>query len=164
MCRVHAAAVIVCVCVQRACCSSESVCACSVHAASVLQLTHMIVNHGGLPDGVIPLNIKMSTYWAALVHDFEHGGLNNDFLIKTGSPLAELYNDQSPLENHLCAAATAHFVKPEHFYLPVRSSIPWQAPATLCACLHLCKPKGSACRSAPPVTPCVVSLVLCHVC
>ena len=100
---------------------------CSVHAASVLQLTHMIVSHGGLPEGVIPLNIKMSTYWAALVHDFEHGGLNNDFLIKTANPLALLYNDQSPLENHHSAAASAHFVKPEHFYLPVRNSIPCAA-------------------------------------
>lgn len=47
----------------------------------------------------------MGTYWSAAVHDYEHGGLNNDFLIKTSHPLAITYNDQSPLENHHHAAA-----------------------------------------------------------
>lgn len=56
----------------------------NVHAASVLQLSHMILFYGGLPEAVMLPEIKMSTYWSAIVHDYEHGGLNNDFLIKTG--------------------------------------------------------------------------------
>ena len=29
-----------------------------------------------------------ASYWAALVHDYEHGGFNNDFLIKTAQCVA----------------------------------------------------------------------------
>lgn len=106
---------------------------CSVHAASVLQLTHMILCHGGIPEAVIPSGIRLSTYWTAMVHDYEHSGLNNDFLIKTSSPLALLYNDQSPLENHHCSAACTQFTKPDHFYFPVRAI----------ACLLSCTPVRS---------------------
>lgn len=95
--------------------------ACSVHAASVLQLTHMLIFHGGIPDAILPAALKLGTYWSAIVHDFEHGGLNNDFLIKTASPLAVLYNDQSPLENHHCAAAVKQLFDLRHNYLPVRA-------------------------------------------
>ena len=34
-----------------------------------------------------------------------HRGVNNDFLIRSSDPLALLYNDASPLENHHVAAA-----------------------------------------------------------
>lgn len=34
------------------------------------------------------------------VHDYEHVGLTNDFLVATSSPLAMRYNDRTPLENH----------------------------------------------------------------
>lgn len=96
---------------------------CSVHAASVLQLTHMVLCHGGIPHAVMPAATRLTTYWTALVHDFEHGGLNNDFLIKTGSPLAILYNDQSPLENHHCSAACRQFIHPDHFYIAVGTAV-----------------------------------------
>ena len=67
----------------------------------------------------------MASYWSALVHDYEHGGLNNDFLIKTYHPLAITYNDQSPLENHHAAAAARLFACPELQYHPVSlASIP----------------------------------------
>lgn len=58
-------------------------------------------------------------YWSALVHDYEHGGLNNDFLIKTAHPLAITYSDNSPLEHHHIAAATRVFLEPECRYLTV---------------------------------------------
>ena len=31
---------------------------------------------------------------AAIVHDFEHVGLNNDYLVNSGDPLALRYNDK----------------------------------------------------------------------
>ena len=41
---------------------------------------------------------------AAIGHDVGHPGLNNKFLMLTGSPLAQLYNDVSVLESFHCAA------------------------------------------------------------
>jgi hypothetical protein len=41
----------------------------------------------------------------AIIHDFEHLGLNNDILVKMGHEWAIEYNDRAPNENHhLCAA------------------------------------------------------------
>jgi len=40
-----------------------------------------------------------------VVHDFEHRGVNNDFLVRSGDGLALLYNDRSPHENHHLAAS-----------------------------------------------------------
>ena len=36
-------------------------------------------------------------YIAAVIHDFGHKGVNNDFLIKSHDRLALLYNDRSPM-------------------------------------------------------------------
>ena len=98
---------------------------CSIHVASVVQMTHMLLRHGGVvKSGVLSRAAQMSTYWSACVHDFEHGGLNNDFLIKTSHPLAITYNDQSPLEMHHHASAVRLLLHdPSCRYLPVKSSV-----------------------------------------
>jgi len=90
----------------------------------------MLLCHGGLiKSGLISRTQQLSSYWSAAVHDYEHGGLNNDFLIKTAHPLALRYNDQSPLENHHLSAAVQLLFEPEYAYIAVRC-----AEALPCIC------------------------------
>ncbi len=51
-----------------------------------------------------PLEL-LALYCSAAMHDFEHPGRNNQFLISTKNPLALLYNDISVLENHHASAS-----------------------------------------------------------
>lgn len=50
---------------------------------------------------------------AAMVHDTDHPGVMNNFLVATRHPLAVLYNQQSVLENHHIATAMALTSRPE---------------------------------------------------
>ena len=50
--------------------------------ASVVQMSHMLLCHGGvMKSQALTKWQQMATYFSALVHDYEHGGLNNDFLV-----------------------------------------------------------------------------------
>ncbi|KAG1675131.1 hypothetical protein FOA52_003354 [Chlamydomonas sp. UWO 241] len=42
----------------------------------------------------------LTSYLAAIAHDHDHRGVNNDFLVRSAHPLALLYNDASPQEHH----------------------------------------------------------------
>jgi len=59
----------------------------------------------------------LGMYLAACIHDFDHPGVNNKFLINVGDPLAELYNDKSVLENHHCSAALKLLNKPGNNFI-----------------------------------------------
>lgn len=52
-----------------------------------------------------------------VVHDFEHGGLTNDFLVNSLDGLAVRYNDRSPLENHHLAAAFTLMRQPDFDFI-----------------------------------------------
>ena len=55
---------------------------CSIHVTSVVQMTHMLMSHGGvISSQALSEQQQLAMYFSALVHDFEHGGLNNDFLV-----------------------------------------------------------------------------------
>ena len=42
----------------------------------------MLMCHGGvMKSQALSMRQQMATYFSALVHDFEHGGVNNDFLV-----------------------------------------------------------------------------------
>ncbi|KAL6759535.1 hypothetical protein V8C86DRAFT_3024861 [Haematococcus lacustris] len=72
-----------------------------IHASDVLQWLHVLMVRGGVLKALQVGDAGvLATYLAAAVHDVGHKGLNNDFLVKSGDPLALLYNDLSPMENH----------------------------------------------------------------
>ncbi|XP_054706537.1 cGMP-inhibited 3',5'-cyclic phosphodiesterase 3A-like [Uloborus diversus] len=60
----------------------------------------------------------MALYAAAAMHDYDHPGRTNAFLVSTYAPQAVLYNDRSVLENHHAAAAWNLFLsRPEYNFL-----------------------------------------------
>ncbi|XP_068947251.1 cGMP-inhibited 3',5'-cyclic phosphodiesterase 3B [Petaurus breviceps papuanus] len=69
--------------------------------------------------GCVALNIPalelMALYVAAAMHDYDHPGRTNAFLVATGDPQAVLYNDRSVLENHHAAAAWNLFLSRPDF-------------------------------------------------
>jgi len=98
------------------------------HAASVLHFAHAILHHGGLAKAasLAAVSIEesqgeklilLAVLFAAVVHDYEHEGLNNDFLVKSQSDKALRYNDRSPNEQHHIAAAFQILLCPERNFL-----------------------------------------------
>ncbi|XP_047666517.1 cAMP-specific 3',5'-cyclic phosphodiesterase 4D isoform X1 [Tachysurus fulvidraco] len=71
----------------------------NIHAADVLQSTHVLLSSPALEDVFTDLEI-MAALFASAIHDVDHPGLTNQFLINTNSELALMYNDTSVLENH----------------------------------------------------------------
>ncbi|XP_056629684.1 cAMP-specific 3',5'-cyclic phosphodiesterase isoform X6 [Diorhabda carinulata] len=76
----------------------------SLHAADVAQGTHVLLNTPALESVFTPLEITAALF-AACIHDVDHPGLTNQFLINSSSELALMYNDESVLENHHLAVA-----------------------------------------------------------
>ncbi|KAL1116753.1 hypothetical protein AAG570_005225 [Ranatra chinensis] len=76
----------------------------STHAADVTQSTNVLLNTPALENVFTPLEI-MAALFAATIHDVDHPGLTNQFLINSSSELALMYNDESVLENHHLAVA-----------------------------------------------------------
>jgi len=106
------------------------------HAASVLHAMHALLEHGGLMKAAAPLLDdeqtsgsscnrqtrgarlhRMACLLAAAVHDYEHKGLSNDFLVKTGHTRATLYNNEHVNEHHHVAAAFDVLLRPENNFL-----------------------------------------------
>lgn len=76
----------------------------AMHAADVLQVLHFMIGQGGLAEYMTDEDI-IAALLAAIIHDYDHPGLNNTFQMNSLSYLATLYNDRSVLENHHCAQA-----------------------------------------------------------
>ncbi|KAK1805282.1 hypothetical protein P4O66_019618 [Electrophorus voltai] len=71
----------------------------SLHAADVTQSTHVLLSTPALDAVFTDLEI-LAALFAAAIHDVDHPGVSNQFLINTNSELALMYNDESVLENH----------------------------------------------------------------
>ncbi|CAM9661517.1 unnamed protein product [Lampetra fluviatilis] len=71
----------------------------NLHAADVAQSTHVLLSTPALDAVFTDLEI-LAAIFASAIHDVDHPGVSNQFLINTNSELALMYNDESVLENH----------------------------------------------------------------
>ncbi|XP_055885166.1 cAMP-specific 3',5'-cyclic phosphodiesterase 4C-like isoform X5 [Biomphalaria glabrata] len=76
----------------------------AIHAADVTQSTHVLLSATALENVFTDLEI-LAAIFACTIHDVDHPGLTNQYLIQTSSELALMYNDESVLENHHLAVA-----------------------------------------------------------
>ena len=79
-------------------------------------MTHVLIHNGLIQQGVVDGLTVLACYLAASIHDYDHTGCNNDYLIKTRNPLAIMYNDASPNENHHVAHAYGLLMSSPAYY------------------------------------------------
>jgi hypothetical protein len=85
----------------------------SLHAADVVQAVgHFLTvpRLSNILDGLDAYSVLVS----AIIHDFRHPGVSNNFLVKTSHPIALRYNDESVLENFHAAEAFAVMANERH--------------------------------------------------
>jgi len=83
-----------------------------LHAADVTQSTHILLGFTALDEVFSPLEV-LAAILASCIHDVDHPGVTNQYLVNTGSELALMYNDESVLENHHLAVAFKLIQMPE---------------------------------------------------
>ncbi|XP_042342230.1 cGMP-inhibited 3',5'-cyclic phosphodiesterase A-like [Plectropomus leopardus] len=84
----------------------------------VSKMNSVLEDGYGSLAGLIPGLELMALYVAAAMHDYDHPGRTNAFLVATSAPQALLYNDRSVLENHHAASAWNLFMsQPEYNFL-----------------------------------------------
>eukprot|EP00899_Mesostigma_viride_P029154 jgi/Mesvir1/9423/Mv01523-RA.2 len=76
----------------------------STHIADVANSLYHLIRHSGVGSYLTRLDV-LAAITAALVHDFRHPGLNNDFVVRSSDALALRYNDRTVLENFHVAEA-----------------------------------------------------------
>jgi len=98
------------------------------HAASVVHFMHAQLLRGGLAEACSQAAadidgssrqqfVILACLLAAVVHDFEHNGLSNDFHVNIRSDKALAHDNQSVNEQHHAAAAFRTLLKPECNFL-----------------------------------------------
>ncbi|XP_069812078.1 high affinity cGMP-specific 3',5'-cyclic phosphodiesterase 9A-like [Dendropsophus ebraccatus] len=72
------------------------------HGFCVTQMMYSVIGLCRLQDLLSPEDI-VTLMVAALCHDVDHPGLNNNYQVNAHTELASRYQNTSPLENHHCA-------------------------------------------------------------
>ncbi|VDD81565.1 unnamed protein product [Mesocestoides corti] len=75
-----------------------------IHAADVVQSVHVLLQAPALDSVFTDLELA-AVIIACAVHDVNHPGVTNQYLVNTNDALAILYNDSSVLENYHLAVA-----------------------------------------------------------
>eukprot|EP00899_Mesostigma_viride_P019541 jgi/Mesvir1/27589/Mv07333-RA.2 len=76
----------------------------AAHIADVTGCLFHLLTESGMREYLRHVDV-LAAICAALVHDYKHPGVNNDFVQRTGGELAICYNDHSILENYHLAEA-----------------------------------------------------------
>lgn len=76
----------------------------SVHALDVVFNTNYFIRHKLVDELITPLD-RLACIIASAIHDYQHPGMNNQFLQQTKHEYSLTYNDQSILESHHLASA-----------------------------------------------------------
>ncbi|KAI8900395.1 hypothetical protein BC833DRAFT_275237 [Globomyces pollinis-pini] len=76
----------------------------SIHATDVLQSVELLLLNTEIGMNFSPMEI-FSICIASAVHDLDHPGINNNFLVQINHPLSVMYNDIAILESHHVARA-----------------------------------------------------------
>ena len=104
---------------------------CAMHAADVTQGTYSLMCACGLFQSLPPIE-ALALLVSAIVHDVDHPGVNNLFLVNSQDPLAFAYNDTSVLENHHLVTAFTLLQRPQLQWTGVLSQ---ENKATLRRCM-----------------------------
>ncbi|KAI6206393.1 Phosphodiesterase [Aphelenchoides besseyi] len=75
-----------------------------IHGADVAQSINVLISSPAL-EGVFTEMETLAAVFAAAIHDVDHPGYTNQYLINSNSELAIMYNDESVLEQHHLAVA-----------------------------------------------------------
>ncbi|KAL4144339.1 hypothetical protein PRNP1_013473 [Phytophthora ramorum] len=84
----------------------------ATHAADVMHTLFMMLWNTGLGEK-ISMHNQVGALLAAVMHDVEHVGLTNDFLIKTSHPIAQKYATKAPMESKHTDLALQAVVDPK---------------------------------------------------
>ena len=82
------------------------------HAWDVTHSIYLLLTCGAAAELLTPIDI-LALLVATISHDLDHTATSNMFLVNIGHPLAMLYNDLSPLENHHAAQLFRILMIPE---------------------------------------------------
>ena len=76
------------------------------HIVDSLQAMHFFMSVANLRTFAHLKNLDVfNSFLANLIHDYEHPGYTNQFIVRTKHPIAGRYSDYCVLENHHLASA-----------------------------------------------------------
>jgi len=87
-----------------------------IHALDVVLNANYFMRHTKIKELITPLDI-LAVILASAIHDHEHPGLNNNFLMATKHEYAIRYNDQSVLESHHIASSWRLLLQDDYNFL-----------------------------------------------
>ena len=76
---------------------------CVTHILDSIQGLHYLMNNGDVVKSLKRHDV-FGAFIACMIHDYEHPGFSNQFIVRAKHPLAIRYSDMSVLENHHLAA------------------------------------------------------------